>query len=328
MKKVIAIGEALIDFIPNRRGCALKDVEGFERVAGGAPANVCAAVSKLGGASSFISQLGKDAFGDHIIEVLEAVGVDTAYVQRTEKANTGLAFVSLKEDGNRDFSFYRNPSADMLLAPEAIQEAWFENCHSLHFCSVDLVESPMKYAHLEAIRYATEAGSIISFDPNVRLPLWDSEAACRDAILAFMPYAHVVKISDEELAFITGYDTIEAALPELFKGQVEMVIYTEGGKGARVYTKGASAQVAGRSIQVADTTGAGDSFIGSFLYQLLADNVCADQLQHLEAVQLEKYLAFANDYAAYSAEGKGAIQSYATQQALAQRVEEWARHNA
>ena len=115
MKKIITIGEALIDFIPNKKGCSLKEVVGFERVAGGAPANVAAVVSKLGGKSNFISQLGEDAFGDYIIDELNKVNVDTSYVLRTNKANTGLAFVSLKEDGNRDFSFYRIKSGLMIV---------------------------------------------------------------------------------------------------------------------------------------------------------------------------------------------------------------------
>ena len=131
MKKVISIGEALIDFIPNQKVCELKDVISFERVAGGAPANVSAVVAKLGGKSNFISKLGKDAFGDYIIETLKEANVNTDYVLRTDKANTGLAFVSLKEDGNRDFSFYRNPSADMLLEANEVKKEWFKECHSL-----------------------------------------------------------------------------------------------------------------------------------------------------------------------------------------------------
>ena len=226
MKKVISIGEALIDFIPNQKVCELKDVISFERVAGGAPANVSAVVAKLGGKSNFISKLGKDAFGDYIIETLKEANVNTDYVLRTDKANTGLAFVSLKEDGNRDFSFYRNPSADMLLEESEVKKEWFEDCHSMHFCSVDLIECPMKYAHKKAIEFALENKSIISFDPNVRLPLWDSEDACRDAIMEFLPLAHVVKISDEELEFVTGYDNMDEAKEVLFKGNVNMVLFT------------------------------------------------------------------------------------------------------
>lgn len=262
MKKVISIGEALIDFTPSQRGCELKDVVGFERVAGGAPANVSAVVAKLGGKSNFISKLGQDAFGDYIIEVLKDVNVNTDYVLRTNKANTGLAFVSLKEDGNRDFSFYRNPSADMLLEESEVKQEWFEDCHCLHFCSVDLIECPMKGAHKKAIEYALKNKSIISFDPNVRLPLWDSEELCREAILEFLPLAHIVKISDEELEFITGYNTMDKAKEVLFTGNVNLVLFTRGKDGAEIYTRDKTIEIPGNIVDVVDTTGAGDSFIG------------------------------------------------------------------
>ena len=145
MDKVFCIGELLIDFIGKDINKGIKNGANFEKKAGGAPANVAASVAKLSGNASFISQLGEDAFGDHIIDVLRDANVNTDYIMRTNKANTGLAFVSLKEDGNRDFSFYRNPSADLLLEDNMLEENWFENCGILHFCSVDLVESPMKY---------------------------------------------------------------------------------------------------------------------------------------------------------------------------------------
>ena len=312
MKRVISIGEALIDFIPNQKGCELKNVLGFERVAGGAPANVSAVVAKLGGKSNFISKLGKDAFGNHIIEVLKEANVNVDYVLRSDKANTGLAFVSLKEDGNRDFSFYRNPSADMLLEESEVKKEWFEDCHSMHFCSVDLIECPMKYAHKKAIEFALENKSIISFDPNVRLPLWDSEDACRDAIMEFLPLAHVVKISDEELEFVTGYDNMDEAKEVLFKGNVNLVLFTKGKDGAEAYTKDRVVKIPGNIVDVVDTTGAGDSFIGSFLFKLLEDDVNMEQLNSISDEKLREYLTFANAYAAYSTTKKGAIGSYAT----------------
>lgn len=312
MKKIISIGEALIDFIPDKKDCSLKEVGSFERVAGGAPANVCAVVSKLGGKSNFISKLGKDAFGDYIIDVLNEANVNTDYVLRTDKANTGLAFVSLKEDGDRDFSFYRNPSADMLLEVDEIKKEWFENCHSLHFCSVDLIECPMKYAHKKAIEYAIENNSIISFDPNVRLPLWKSQNECREAILEFLPMANIIKISDEELEFITGYSDIEKAIEVLFKGNTKLVIFTKGKDGAEIFTKESKINVSGNDVEVIDTTGAGDSFIGAFLYRLLKDNIDIDMLDTIDENILRDYLLFSNYYAAYSTTKKGAIGSYAT----------------
>ena len=151
MKKVISIGEALIDFIPHEKGVALKDVSNFFRVAGGAPLNVAAAVAKLGGKAQMLTKLGVDGFGDHILEEVSPLGVDVSKVLRTKEANTALAFVSLKEDGERDFSFYRNPSADMLLNAAEIEEEDFTEGGILHFCSVSLIDAPIKEAHKKAI---------------------------------------------------------------------------------------------------------------------------------------------------------------------------------
>ena len=172
MKKVVAIGELLIDFVPQQKGCALDEVTHFERVAGGAPANVAAAVARLGGDAAMISQVGEDAFGTHILKVLQSNGVDTSYVFRTGRANTGLAFVSLDATGNREFSFFRNPSADLFLSQDQITAEIFDDCAVLHFCSVDLVDWPVRAAHRKAIGLAGRAGAIVSFDPNVRLPFW------------------------------------------------------------------------------------------------------------------------------------------------------------
>lgn len=313
---VYSMGEALIDFMPAEKGRALKDVVSFERVAGGAPANVAAAVSKLGGKSGFISKLGNDAFGDYIIEVLDNAGVDTSKVLRTADANTGLAFVSLKEDGERDFSFYRKPSADMLLSENEIEENWFENCHSLHFCSVDLIEAPVKYAHKKAIESAINNKAIISFDPNVRLPLWSSPEECRDAILEFLPFAHIVKISDEELEFITGYSDIEEVKKVIFKGNCKILIYTKGGDGAELHTINHVVSVPGVKVNVVDTTGAGDSFIGSFLYSLLNDNVLLEGIDKVASDKLREYLMFSNYYACNTTTKKGAIGGYATREEI------------
>ncbi|MCC8098059.1 MAG: PfkB family carbohydrate kinase, partial [Eubacterium sp.] len=196
MKYITAIGEALIDFIPEEKGCRLKDVTGFKRVCGGAPANVAAAAALLGGKSRIITKLGKDAFGDYIVDTLNQAGVDTGSVLRTDKANTALAFVALASDGNRDFSFYRNPSADMLLEADEITADMLKDTGILHFCSVDLIEAPVKYAHIKAIELAKSQNAIISFDPNIRLNLWDSAENCVNTIRDFIKYADILIISN------------------------------------------------------------------------------------------------------------------------------------
>lgn len=314
-QKLCAIGEALIDFIPEEKGRRLKDVVNFKRVAGGAPANVAGAVAKLGGEARFITQLGEDAFGDYIVECLNHAGIDTSYIKRTTEADTALAFVSLAKDGNRDFKFYRRSCADLMLDASHMQASMIEDCGILHFCSVSLVEAPMKYAHERLISLAQQQNCLISFDPNLRLSLWDDETALRETVKAFIPKADILKISDEELEFITGTDRIEDALSELFVGRVSMLIYTMGKDGARVYTKRSMVEAKGFAVDVRDTTGAGDSFIGAFLYCLLTDQV-KDALQ-VDDETYAQYLQFANAYAAYTTTKEGALDAMADEATFA-----------
>ena len=206
---LFSIGEALIDMIPSRVGCSFDEVPSFSPRTGGAPANVCAAFARLGGKSAFLSQLGDDPFGHKIARELEACGIDLSHLAFTDKASTALAFVSLEEDGSRTFSFYRKPSADLLYSPEQIDPAWFADAFALHYCSVSLVDSPMRYAHLAAIAAAREAGSIVSFDPNLRFPLWPDRDMLRGTVLQFLPLSNILKISDEELEFLTALRTLK-----------------------------------------------------------------------------------------------------------------------
>lgn len=314
MGNLFSIGEILIDFIPHQKGIALKDVDSFTRVPGGAPANVAAAVAKFGGTSSLITKVGQDAFGDFLLEKLNEAGVKIDKIRRTKRANTGLAFVSLRDDGERDFSFYRNPSADLLLEPSEVNADWFGQGDVLHFGSVDLVDSPMKKAHVKAIIAAKMRGAIISFDPNVRLPLWDSPKQCRETIQEFIPTAHIIKVSDDELEFITGIADESIAINSLFTGEVLAVVLTKAAKGADLYVQNEKYASPGYSVEVEDTTGAGDAFTGAFLYQLL--NLGAGQA-NLEAILKEHHqqlLAFANASGALVTTGKGAISSLPTKE--------------
>ena len=307
MKKVVAIGELLIDFVPQQKGCALDEVTHFERVAGGAPANVAAAVARLGGNAAMISQVGEDAFGTHILKVLRSNGVDTSWVFRTGRANTGLAFVSLDATGNREFSFFRNPSADLFLEEGQIVPEMFADCAALHFCSVDLVDWPVKAAHRRAVALAKQAGALISFDPNVRLPLWSSPADCQAAIREFLPSADLVKLSDDEVEFVTGCTDERAAAEKLFGMGCRLLIVTRGAAGSAAYTPHAEGFAETIRVPVTDTTGAGDSFIGSFLYQLTRDGVAADGLGKLTEQQLTDYLVFSAQYASLTVQHKGAV---------------------
>lgn len=259
-----------------------------------------------------MTQLGQDPFGHKIVQELAGHGVDVSRISFTDQANTALAFVSLEEDGNRTFSFYRNPSADLLYRPDQIRREWFREAFALHFCSVSLVDSPMRYAHLAAIAAAREAGAILSFDPNLRFPLWPDPEQLRQTVLQFLPRSHMVKISDEELAFLTGCQDIQQALPRLFVGNVQLVVYTCGSNGAYAFTRSAQAFAPCTPVKAVDTTGAGDAFIGSFLWQMARDGVDAAALPKLRKTQLEQYLAFSNRYCGASVQQYGALSSYPT----------------
>ena len=311
MKRLLAIGEALIDFIPNQKDSKLKDVEGFTRQVGGAPCNVACTTTKLGGQAAMITQLGNDAFGDLIVETISNIGVSTNYIRRTDEANTALAFVSLTKEGERDFSFYRKPSADMLYQPSNIDAITVTENDMLHFCSVYLVDSPMKQAHKSLINKVKSANGTIIFDPNVRLPLWPSEAECKNAIREFLPSAHILKISDEELSFVTGKKDEKEAIAWLFQGSVEAVIYTKGKEGAEIHFKdGTVHSHGGYKVKAIDTTGAGDAFVGALINRLAASDI----INPIEALKREggTMLQFSNIVAAKVTTKYGAIESILT----------------
>ena len=307
---LVAIGEALIDFIPDKKGCEFHEVGSFSPATGGAPANVCGAFSRLGGKSRMITQLGKDPFGDVITRTLNEAGVDTSYISYTTEANTALAFVSQTADGKSTYSFYRNPSADMLFEPSEVTEEMLGDCYALHFCSVSLGDFPMKDAHRAAITIARRQGAIVSFDPNLRFMLWDDRDALKRIIWEFLPECDILKISDEELEFITGCSDIDQALPLLFAGCVKLVILTKGKDGADCYSALGTVSSVSPSVVAVDTTGAGDGFIGSFLWKLRSLGIGKESLADCPLSVLKECLDFANRFCAVSVQRKGAIPSY------------------
>jgi fructokinase len=306
--KIIAIGELLIDFLGDGTD-GLKASNCFIKNAGGAPANVAACVAKLGGKAEFITKLGKDAFGDFLIDVLKDCKVGVGNIKRTDKANTPLAFVSLDKGGDRQFSFYRKPSSDLLLEPSEIDESIFNEGDILHFCSVDLVDYPVRKAHDKAISYAIKHNMIVSFDPNLRYNLWDSREELINVVNNYIEYAHILKVSEEELTDITSEKDENKGVNMLFRGNVKVVIVTRGGKGASLYfSKDERCNVKTQKVQVVDTTGAGDTFIGTFLFQLLKYGIVREDILKNKEI-LKNFLNFANKAATLSVQSKGAIPS-------------------
>lgn len=314
--KIVCMGELLIDFVPETNGLPLSSVAQFQRAAGGAPGNVAAAIARLGGGARMIGKVGQDAFGDFLIHTLKKAGVDVAdSILQTTEAKTGLAFVSLRADGERDFMFYRAPGADMLIRAEEIQDAWLQDAAIFHFGSLSLVDAPCRAATDTAIAKAKPFGAVISFDPNVRLPLWPSATEVRSAIMSRMHVADLVKVSAEEVEFLTGESDVAEGVGQLLKLGPHAIVVTLGADGCTFYTKQTSIHVPGFSVNAVDTTGAGDGFVGGFLYQLVksrtySSNTFQQQLQDIEAIK--PMLHFANGVGAVVTTKRGAIPAMPT----------------
>lgn len=306
---LFAIGEALIDFIPAESGCDFSKVSAFSPKVGGAPANVLGAFSRLGGRTQLLTKLGRDPFGDKILAELRGFGVGTDFVLQTEEANTALAFVSLSQEGERTFSFYRNPSADMLYTPQEVDAVDFSDCFALHFCSVSLGNFPMREAHRRALERAGQVGAMVSFDPNLRFPLWKDTKELKAAVSEFLPAADIVKVAEEELPFITGTQDREEGCRRLL-ATASLVLCTCGPRGAYAYTRTASAAAPAPAVFVCDTTGAGDGFCGSFLFSLHRAGIGREELGSADAETLRHFLALSNRFAAESVRHPGAIASY------------------
>lgn len=314
MKKVISFGEALIDFVPTVSGLPLADVEEFKRAAGGAPANVAVAIAKLGGDSHFAGKVGNDAFGRHLEAVLKAHGVKTESLLFTNKAKTALAFVSLRADGERDFLFFREPSADMLIAAEEMKPEWFKDAGVFHYGSITLTWPVSKGATLKGIELAQQAGVVLSFDPNLRFSLWPSPEKARDEIVPLLATANVLKVGDEELFFLTQTNDEQEGIRRLLDLGVDLVLVTKGHGGCSYYTPKLSGTVPVTPVRSVDTTGAGDAFAGGFLYQVANLDITRNNITKLteDRDTLESALRFANACGAITTTGRGAIPSLPT----------------
>ena len=310
MRDIVSLGELLIDFVPDRAGVSLGEAERFLKAAGGAPANVAVGVARLGGTASFVGKVGDDPFGHWLVEVLEGEGVDVHDVHFEKAARTALAFVSLTAEGERDFVFYRHPSADQLHRPEEVDLDAVRAAKVLHHGSISLIQEPSRSATLAAIHAAREAGVTVSYDPNLRLPLWPSAEAAREGMRSAWPLAHVIKVSEEELQFLTGSGHVEAAR-DLWHDDLALLLVTLGSEGVAWFTVGGSGHVASVSVTPVDTTGAGDAFVAGLLAAW-----CAHPGLVGDEARLEAALREANAYAALTTTRPGAIPALPTREEL------------
>jgi fructokinase len=306
MFDIVALGEVLIDFTPygtSEGGRAL-----FEQNPGGAPANVLAALARLGCRTAFIGKVGEDMHGRMLKETLEANGIDTSGLVVDPRYFTTLAFVAL-QNGERDFSFARKPGADTQLEAEEIRTKLLENTRIFHCGSLSLTDEPARSATFFALKKAKEAGALISYDPNYRAPLWRSREAAMEQMRSVIPYADIMKISDEETELLTGKADPEEAAAELVRQGVPCAVVTLGGDGALLKTAGFTVRAKGKARKVVDTTGAGDSFWGGILYSFAVSGRKPEELTEEEGLN---YVRFANAVAGLCVERRGGIPAMPT----------------
>ena len=312
---ITVLGEILIDF--TYQGVSRFNQKLFAQNAGGAPANAAVAISKLGKKTAFIGKAGNDMHGHFLKETLEKENVNTENFILDDRYFTTLAFVDINEKGERTFSFSRKFSADIMLDKNDIKDEFLISSKILHIGSLSLTDEPSKEATYYAVKKAKENGAIISYDPNYRASLWENEYEAKMAMRSMIEYADVMKISDEETELLTDFAEPEKAGEFLVKNGVKIAVITLDAEGACVCTKEGSVRVKGYKSNVVDTTGAGDSFWGGFLYKLSESNKNPLEVTLEEASSFAK---FGNALASLCVEGFGAIPSMPTMEYVINRM--------
>lgn len=302
MAAAICLGELLIDFVPTVTGTGLTDALAFIKAPGGAPGNVAVGLARLGVQSAFMGKVGDDAFGHFLADTLAEAGVDVGPLRFSTEARTALAFVSLRADGEREFMFYRHPSADMLFNPREVDIDALKRAKLLHFGSISLIGEPSRSATLYAVDTARATGCLISYDPNLRLPLWPDPNAAREGMLLGLKKAHVVKLSDDESEFLTGMGKLEDACKALWHDELKLMVITRGRAGCTYFTRNFSGSVESFSVEAVDATGAGDGFVAGLLQGLLADPATFG-----DEARLRELCRFANAVGALATLERGAI---------------------
>lgn len=306
MKRVFTIGDSFINFIPNKneQKGKLKDIINFEKTVGGSDANIAAGISKLGGKSVFIGMVGQDEFGDYLIETLKYYGVDTSYIKRTSKTNTGIAFVSEFNNENREEFHYREASADMMLSHEDILENWFRKGDIIHFSSSNLMEESVKLAYQKIVFLSKKLKNIISFAPNIKWHLKVQNYDYRKAINEIIPYTDILKLNSYELEYLTLNNNEEESIQTLMRGSVKVIIITKGEKGTTIYCKDLKIHCYGVKVKVLDTSGVDDGFMAGLLYKLASSG---KDMNNLTIKDLRIMVKYANIIGALTTMKRGVI---------------------
>lgn len=308
MIDVLALGEVLIDFTPNgknEQGIAL-----FAQNPGGAPANVLAMNARLGGRTAFIGKVGQDDFGAFLRMTLAQSGIETSGLATDDKVPTTLAFVHLDSRGDRSFTFYRNPGADVMLTTAQVRRDLIDSCKIFHFGSVSLTNDPCRTATFDAADYAKQQGKIISFDPNYRPLLWQNTADAREQMEKGVRMADLLKVSEEEMALLTEDADPARGAEKLLSMGPSLVLVSLGERGAYYRNGAGGGYLPTYDVKTVDTTGAGDAFMGAIHYRLNGKSAAA--LKTMAQPALEEVVRFANAAGSLTTAKRGAIPAMPT----------------
>lgn len=308
---IAALGELLIDF--TEAGKSENGKRLFEQNPGGAPANLLTVASHMGYRTEFIGKVGSDMHGTYLKQTLQAEGIGTSNLLEDAGCFTTLAFVSINPDGERQFSFARKPGADTQLQAEELHLPLLSSCKIFHFGSLSLTDEPIRTATTEAVTTAKKAGALISYDPNYRESLWENRTLAVQQIKSMIPYADVMKVSDEEAFLITGCTDYESAADQLLSYGPKLVAITLGSSGVLLADTTHKERISGFSVNAVDTTGAGDSFWGGFLSHFLSFEKPLEQLTWTE---LKECAVYGNATAALCVQKRGGIPAIPSKQEL------------
>lgn len=310
---VTALGELLIDFTEN--GVSGQGNPMFEANPGGAPCNVLAMLTRLGHKTAFIGKVGKDFFGEQLKSAIQEVGINADYLQMDEKVHTTLAFVHTLPDGDRDFSFYRNPGADMMLAEEEVPAELLNNTKIFHFGTLSMTHEGVRKATKKAVTLAKQAGALISFDPNLRPPLWNRLEDAREQVLYGLEHCQILKISDNEIQWLTDEQDYTNGVKWINdRFHIPLVLVSMGKQGSRAYYQGKMVEAAPYLREdTVETTGAGDTFCGCVLHYIAEHG-----LENLSDADLKEMLDYANCAASIITTKKGALRVMPTKEEIEQ----------
>ena len=320
MPDIITTGELLIDFTPVK-------APGVENALcpnpGGAPGNVAVQLARLGVPAGFIGKVGDDSFGRTLKDCLNENGVDVSGVVVDENVRTTLAFVHLDKEGDRSFTFYRDPGADTQLREDEVDRSAIRECRALHFGSLSLTTEPSRTTTLDLVKEARAMGKMISYDPNWRPALWKDAEKGIEAMGMGLELCHVLKISEEELALLTGTDSIAGGAKLLHEKGVVLAIVTLGPEGCVSSLNGRLRHHPTYDVKVVDTTGSGDSFWGAFLSQLIQNGYDApEKLDSLSQEELQGFCRFANAAGSMCASKPGGIPAIAGREDILRCMED------